>query len=212
MGSDYRKKWLPKPELLLLRASVACNGESRIGALLCSSPDMPSIIVTTQLEKGFVTKRYTFPGTITAAENFNAERAAAKLRKAMKGTDERAIIDVLVTHSNSQRQEIKRKYKSLYGRFFGEYNRKQHLTIEIIRIMILLGLSRERDEVLGSVPVSPCFKTSLSLIRVKTTHSSRNDVTGLAINQRHECASFELKNYHCGCGRTKRCLVFGLAL
>ncbi|XP_054707652.1 annexin A7-like isoform X2 [Uloborus diversus] len=55
-------------------------------------------------------------GTITPAENFNAERAAAKLRKAMKGTDERAIIDVLVTHSNSQRQEIKRKYKSLYGR------------------------------------------------------------------------------------------------
>lgn len=52
------------------------------------------------------------------AENFNAERAAAKLRKAMKGigTDERAIIDVLVTHINSQRQEIKRKYKSLYGR------------------------------------------------------------------------------------------------
>ncbi|XP_042895205.1 annexin A7 isoform X1 [Parasteatoda tepidariorum] len=57
-------------------------------------------------------------GTIVPAENFNAERAAAKLRKAMKGigTDERAIIDVLVTHSNSQRQEIKRKYKSLYGR------------------------------------------------------------------------------------------------
>ncbi|CAL1270978.1 unnamed protein product [Larinioides sclopetarius] len=57
-------------------------------------------------------------GTISPSENFNAERAAAKLRKAMKGigTDERAIIDVLVTHSNSQRQEIKRKYKSLYGR------------------------------------------------------------------------------------------------
>ncbi|GIY01226.1 hypothetical protein CDAR_550731, partial [Caerostris darwini] len=32
------------------------------------------------------------------------------------GTDERAIIDALVTHTNSQRQEIKRKYKSLYGR------------------------------------------------------------------------------------------------
>ncbi|GIY03145.1 annexin A7 [Caerostris darwini] len=59
-------------------------------------------------------------GTISHAENFNAERAAAKLRKAMKGigecTDERAIIDALVTHTNSQRQEIKRKYKSLYGR------------------------------------------------------------------------------------------------
>ncbi|GIY12720.1 hypothetical protein CEXT_216622 [Caerostris extrusa] len=38
-----------------------------------------------------------YQGTISHAENFNAERAAAKLRKAMKGigTDERAIIDAL---------------------------------------------------------------------------------------------------------------------
>ncbi|KAG8200804.1 hypothetical protein JTE90_006385 [Oedothorax gibbosus] len=57
-------------------------------------------------------------GTILAAENFNPDRAAAKLRKAMKGigSDDRAIIDVIVTHSNSQRQEIKRKYRALYGR------------------------------------------------------------------------------------------------
>ncbi|GFS83228.1 hypothetical protein TNCV_599901 [Trichonephila clavipes] len=33
------------------------------------------------------------------------------------------------------------------SQFFGEYNRKQHLTIEIIRIMILLRLGRERDKV-----------------------------------------------------------------
>ncbi|GFX26826.1 hypothetical protein TNCV_1839991 [Trichonephila clavipes] len=32
------------------------------------------------------------------------------------------------------------------SQFFGQYNRKQHLTVEIIRIMILLRLSRERDE------------------------------------------------------------------
>lgn len=34
----------------------------------------------------------------------------------LKGTDERAIIDVLTSHSNSQRQEIKAKYKTMYGR------------------------------------------------------------------------------------------------
>ena len=31
------------------------------------------------------------------------------------GTDERVIIDVLTNHDNAQRQELKRKYKSMYG-------------------------------------------------------------------------------------------------
>ncbi|GFY09620.1 hypothetical protein TNCV_381151 [Trichonephila clavipes] len=49
--------------------------------------------------------------------------------------------------------------------FFGEYKWKKKLTVEIIRIMILLRLNRERDEApiadkaLG--PVGPCLKTSL---------------------------------------------------
>ncbi|GFU41962.1 hypothetical protein TNCV_4676691 [Trichonephila clavipes] len=46
---------------------------------------------------------------------------------------------------------------------------RKHLTFEIIRIIILLRLSRERDEApivtdaLGSSPVGPCLKTSLAL-------------------------------------------------
>ncbi|XP_062521298.1 annexin A7-like [Corticium candelabrum] len=57
-------------------------------------------------------------GTITAAQNFNAEAEAEKLRKAMKGigTDEDAIIRVLTSCSNEQRQKIKLQFKTMYGK------------------------------------------------------------------------------------------------
>ncbi|XP_065887191.1 annexin A7-like [Dysidea avara] len=57
-------------------------------------------------------------GTVKAAGNFNAEKDAEVLRKAMKGlgTDEKAIINVLAFRSCAQRQEIKLKFKSMYGR------------------------------------------------------------------------------------------------
>ncbi|GFS29757.1 annexin-B12 [Trichonephila inaurata madagascariensis] len=56
-------------------------------------------------------------GTIEPAANFNAEKVASRLRRAMRGigTDEKVIIDVLTSHSNSQRQVIKKKYKVMYG-------------------------------------------------------------------------------------------------
>lgn len=55
---------------------------------------------------------------IVPNQAFNAEKAAQDLRKAMKGfgTDEQAIIKVLVAHNNNQRQEIKGKFKTLFGR------------------------------------------------------------------------------------------------
>ncbi|KAM3835709.1 annexin A7 isoform 2-T4 [Vipera latastei] len=57
-------------------------------------------------------------GTIQPAPNFDAERDAEILRKAMKGfgTDEQAIIDVVANRSNDQRQQIKSAFKTMYGK------------------------------------------------------------------------------------------------
>ncbi|XP_030309606.1 annexin A7 isoform X3 [Calypte anna] len=57
-------------------------------------------------------------GTIQAAPDFNAERDAEILRKAMKGfgTDEQAIINVVANRSNDQRQKIKAAFKTMYGK------------------------------------------------------------------------------------------------
>lgn len=56
--------------------------------------------------------------SITANPHFNADAAAESLRNAMKGlgTDEEAIIKVLVAHNSAQRQEILSKYKTMFGK------------------------------------------------------------------------------------------------
>jgi len=56
--------------------------------------------------------------TVFPNEAYSAEGAAEKLRKAMKGmgTDEAAIIKVLTTHDNEQRQEIEKMFKTMYGK------------------------------------------------------------------------------------------------
>ncbi|XP_038052287.1 annexin A6-like [Patiria miniata] len=56
--------------------------------------------------------------TVTPAANFDKDHDTQALRKAMKGlgTDEQAIIDVLSSRSNAQRQELIIQFKSSYGR------------------------------------------------------------------------------------------------
>ena len=51
-------------------------------------------------------------------ENWSCEADCEYLRKAMKGlgTDEDAIIHVVTTRCNAQRQEIKELFKTMYGR------------------------------------------------------------------------------------------------
>ncbi|GBN14138.1 Annexin-B12 [Araneus ventricosus] len=65
---------------------------------------------------------YKTRGTLSPATDFNVENVVSRLRKAMRGigTDEKVIIDILTGHSNSQRQIIKKKYKTIYGRVLEE--------------------------------------------------------------------------------------------
>eukprot|EP01135_Chromosphaera_perkinsii_P000032 Nk52_evm11s16 gene=Nk52_evmTU11s16 len=56
--------------------------------------------------------------TVVPFAGFDAESDAEVLRKAMKGfgTDEKAIIEVIAHRSNAQRQEIKKMFKTMYGK------------------------------------------------------------------------------------------------
>jgi hypothetical protein len=51
-------------------------------------------------------------------ESFDPEDACKKLYNGMKGlgTDENAVVDVIGSHNNAQRQIIKEKYKTMYGK------------------------------------------------------------------------------------------------
>lgn len=56
--------------------------------------------------------------TVVGVPNFNSAEDAAALRAAMKGfgTDEEAIINILTSRSNQQRQAISQAFTKEYGR------------------------------------------------------------------------------------------------
>lgn len=56
--------------------------------------------------------------TVVPRANFDRTEDGTKLRAAMKGfgTDEQAIIDVLTTCSNAQRQQLRQFFTEEYGR------------------------------------------------------------------------------------------------
>uniref|UniRef100_A0AAR2JEL0 Annexin n=1 Tax=Pygocentrus nattereri TaxID=42514 RepID=A0AAR2JEL0_PYGNA len=59
-----------------------------------------------------------FRGTVTDHPNFDANSDAEALYNAMKGfgSDKEAILDLVTSRNNAQRQEIRSAYKSLYGK------------------------------------------------------------------------------------------------
>ncbi|XP_070545070.1 annexin A5-like [Ptychodera flava] len=71
-------------------------------------------------EQNFKIKDQPFEchGTVRPANPFDAEEDAEILRKAMKGigTDEQAIINLIVSRSNEQRQRIKLQFKTMFGK------------------------------------------------------------------------------------------------
>ncbi|XP_066523262.1 annexin A6 isoform X2 [Hoplias malabaricus] len=80
-----------------------------------------------------------FRGTVTDFPSFDANSDAETLYNAMKGfgSDKEAILDLITSRSNAQRQEIRSAYKSLYGKDLID-DLKYELTGKFERLIVSL--------------------------------------------------------------------------
>uniref|UniRef100_A0A673LBQ2 Annexin n=1 Tax=Sinocyclocheilus rhinocerous TaxID=307959 RepID=A0A673LBQ2_9TELE len=80
-----------------------------------------------------------FRGTIADQPDFDAGSDAEALYNAMKGfgSDKEAILDLITSRSNAQRQEIRAAYKSQYGKDLID-DLKYELTGKFERLIVVL--------------------------------------------------------------------------
>ena len=86
-------------------------------------------------------------GTMLDAPNFNAERDADALNKAVKGfgTKESVLIDILGNRSNAQRLKIKDMYKAMFGKVMSSLHFSLILFLSLRRLIFAFNKELSDD-------------------------------------------------------------------
>ncbi|XP_041930711.1 annexin A6 isoform X1 [Alosa sapidissima] len=130
-----------------------------------------------------------FRGTVFDDPGFDANSDAEALYNAMKGfgSDKEAILDLIASRSNAQRQEIRASYKSLYGKdliddlkyeLTGKFER---LIIALMRLPAYHDAKEIKDAIKGAGTDEKCLIEILASRTNEQTHAMReayNDAYG----------------------------------
>ncbi|KAK2142740.1 hypothetical protein LSH36_919g01024 [Paralvinella palmiformis] len=105
----------PKPKPTLKGTATAIGAAKKFEK---KQPVKPKPKPEPKKDPFFVTEEYEAEGTLKPWEYFNAERDCEALRAAMKGvgTDERVIVDIMGYRISTQRQEIVKMFKTMFGK------------------------------------------------------------------------------------------------
>jgi annexin A7/11 len=126
-------------------------------------------------------------GTVRPKGNFNGEEAAKILRKAMKGlgTDEKAITEVLSTCSNQQRQDVKNRFKTMYGKDLIKEIKSEvsgnfeDLTVALLKTPVEFDAEELRDAMQGAGTDEKalieilCTRTNKEIHEIKAMYKSK---------------------------------------